>query len=136
MRALHRGFVLLLMLGLSGAAFARSNVPIQNFEHNTIPPKAGTQRTLEDVQHAITVAGAKAGHWSVSESSPGRMKLTVMTRSHSAVVEITFDTQSYSIHYVDSTNLNYKKTDTEELIHPHYNGWVLKLKQNIDQQLL
>lgn len=137
MRASRRGFVLLMLLCLSGTAYARGVVPIVNFEHNQIPAKPGTPRTLEDVQRAIVVGAGRAGAWSASDSTPGRLKLTLMTRAHVAVVEVSYDTQSYSIRYADSSNLNYKKGNNgEELIHPHYNGWVQKLKINIDRQLL
>jgi hypothetical protein len=137
MRAFRRGFLLLMLLCLAGTAFARGTVPIVNFEHNAIVAKSGTTRTLDDVQRAIISGAARAGAWSASDVSPGRMKLTLMTRAHVATVEVTYDTQSYSIRYADSSNLNYKKDSSgEELIHPHYNGWVQKLKINIDRQLL
>ena len=137
MRASRRGFVLLMLLCLSGTAFARSGVPIVNFEHNMIPAKPGTTRTLDDVQRAIIMGAGKAGSWSASDTTPGRMKLTLMMRAHVAIVEVTYDTQSYSIRYADSTNLNYKKEGNgEEIIQPHYNAWVQKLKISIDRQLL
>jgi hypothetical protein len=126
-----------MLVCLSGAAFARGSVPIVNLEHNAIPAKSGSPRTLEDLQQAIVLGAAKAGAWSASDTAPGRLKLTLMTRAHVATVEVTYDTENYSIRYADSSNLNYKKgINGEELIHPHYNGWVQKLKICIDRQLL
>jgi hypothetical protein len=134
MRALRRGFVLLMCR--SGAAIARSSVPVVNLERNVIPPKAGSARTLEDVQRAMTAGGQRACPWSTSEGAPGRMKRTPMTSRHVAVVEVPDDTGSSGICDADSSNLHYKKTGTQELIHAHCNGWVQTLQQNIGRQLL
>ncbi len=133
MRMLRTGVLFLALTLLAGSAFARSDVPIVNYDHVAIPAKPG--RTLDDVMHAIKSAGDVAGHWTASDVTPGHMKLTVNTRAHTASVDVTFDLQSYSIHYADSSNLNYRKNGSEELIHPHYNGWVSKLKSVIDRQL-
>ena len=135
MRMLRRGLLLIVLVCVSGAALARSSVPIVNLEHNAIPARTGGARTLDEVQRAIVAGGERAGHWTVAESSPGRMKLTLTTRSHVAVVEVGYDTQNYSIRYADSSNLNYARSGSEELIHPHYNGWVQKLKASIDREL-
>jgi hypothetical protein len=135
MRTMRRGVLLFVLLCVAGAACARSGVPIVNLERNPIPAGPGGARTLEDVQRAIATGGDRAGHWAVSDRAPGRLKLTLTTRGHVAVVEVTYDTQSYGIRYADSSNLNYTKSGSEELIHPHYNGWVQKLKACIDREL-
>lgn len=46
----------------------------------------------------------------------GALKL----RKHVAVVDIPYDTRSYSIKYVDSTESNYADGN----IHKNYNGWI------------
>jgi len=63
---------------------------------NVIVAKAGVTRVLDDVQRAIVSGAGRAGAWSASEVTPGRMKLTLMTRAHVAIVEVTYDTQGHS----------------------------------------
>ena len=136
MQSLRKSVCVLVLACLSSAAFARSSVPIVNYDDSPITAKPGRELTLDTVQHAVAAAGARSGHWSVADSTPGRVRLKLTTRGHEAVIEVTFTTQSYSIHYVSSSNLNYEKSGDRELIHPKYNAWVQHLKTALDQELL
>lgn len=88
--------------------------------------------TMGDVQKAITRAGATLG-WQMEDAGPGHMIGTLHLRNHVAVVDITYDTKSYSIKYKDSTNLQYDASKGE--IHKNYNGWVQNLENGIRVQL-
>jgi len=88
--------------------------------------------TMSDVQKAITRAGATLG-WQMEDAGPGHMIGTLHLRNHVAVVDITYDTKSYSIKYKDSTNLQYDAAKGE--IHKNYNGWVQNLENGIRVQL-
>lgn len=136
MQAIRRALLLLILLGVAGTALGRSAEEVINLENNLIPARPGRELTLDDVQHAIAVAGANSGHWAVSESAPGRVKLIQLSRKHMVVVEVTFDTHSYSIRYSTSSGMHYRKTADGELIHPKYNEWTEKLKHAIDKELL
>jgi hypothetical protein len=57
----------------------------------------------------------------------GRLAL----RTHVAVVDIAHDTNSYSIKYRESTNLQAEGG----MIHKNYNGWIQNLEKGIRTQL-
>jgi hypothetical protein len=86
--------------------------------------------TLDEVSKAIIRAGTPLG-WQMSPKKPGLMEGRLALRSHVAVVDIKYDTKSYSIDYKDSTNLNYDGSQ----IHRNYNGWVQNLDKAIRAQL-
>jgi hypothetical protein len=48
-----------------------------------------------------------------------------------AMVNVKYDTKTYSITYKDSSNLDY----TGDSIHKNYNGWVTNLDHGIQSQL-
>jgi len=81
---------------------------------------------MADVERSIRVAGASLG-WQMVTQGPGAMEATLMLRTHRAVVDIKYDTKTYSIKYKDSSNLQYDGTN----IHKNYNGWV----QNLDKAI-
>ena len=54
-------------------------------------------------------------------------------RTHVAIVDVTYDTSTYSIQYVDSTNLNYN--ESKGTIHKNYNGWIQNLENAIQREL-
>jgi len=82
--------------------------------------------TMADVERAIRVAGASLG-WQMVARGPGAMEGTLVLREHRAVVDIKYDTKTYSIKYKDSSNLQYDGAS----IHKNYNGWV----QNLDKAI-
>lgn len=89
--------------------------------------------TLEDYEAAIIRAGASRD-WTFERTGPGHLVGSVTVRGkHSAVVDVVFDTDSYSISYKSSYNLNYESS--QNVIHPNYNAWVDNLKQEIDREI-
>ena len=85
---------------------------------------------MQDVETAIRRAGASLG-WQIVSRAPGRAEGILILRDHRAVVDITYDTKTYSIQYKDSRNLGYDGTT----IHANYNGWVQNLDKAIRMQL-
>ena len=65
------------------------------------------------------------------EKEPGRIVGTLSLRSHEAVVEILYDTEGYSITYLNSVNLKYDG----QRIHKNYNSWVQNLSNAIYAQV-
>jgi hypothetical protein len=90
------------------------------------PLNAPPSATLNDIERAILNAGTKRG-WLMRAEAPGHIVATHSRGSHSATVDIFFDTQTYSIMYKDSANLDYG----DGRIHGTYNRWVEYLKQDI-----
>ena len=85
--------------------------------------------TMEQAGSAIVRGGASLG-WQIREQGPGHMIATLTLRRHKAVVDITYDTSTFSIKYKDSHNLRYDGTN----IHSNYNGWISNLENAIKAQ--
>ncbi len=100
------------------------------YNQQTTPSEAPPDATLERVTKAIKQAGLNLG-WRMTEEEPGRIIGTLNLRRHQAVVEILFDTESYSITYLDSTNLKYDGAE----IHQNYNSWIRNLSNAIYAQI-
>ena len=82
--------------------------------------------SMADVERAIRTAGASLG-WQMVPRGPGSMEGTLVLRDHRAVVDINYDSKSYSIKYKDSSNLQYDGST----IHSNYNGWIQNLERAI-----
>jgi hypothetical protein len=94
-------------------------------------PVSGTKAvSMDDVEMAIKRAGAGLG-WQIVPKGPGKAEGTLVLRDHRAVVDITYDTKTYSIIYKDSSNLQYDGST----IHSNYNGWIQNLDKAIRTQL-
>ena len=94
-------------------------------------PGASKAVSMADVEAAIRRAGQGLG-WQIVPQGPGKAEGTLVLRDHRAVVDITYDTKSYSIKYKDSSNLQYDG----KTIHSNYNGWIQNLDKAISKELL
>ena len=115
-------FVLLTAFG--------AGTPIVNIQDAAIPPQP--EATLENIEKAIIRAGRTLG-WQITPMGPGRAEGVLVLRTHRAVVDITYDTKSFSINYKDSVNLSYDASD--KTIHSNYNGWIRNLEKAIRAQV-
>jgi hypothetical protein len=125
---MHRRHLLRNAAGfaLAGAGLAACRAtPIQNQLSGEFIGKG----TLAQRTDQIRRAGASLG-WNMQSYGPGLMRGTLNLREHQAVVDIPYDTERFSIRYVNSTNLNYDGTN----IHPNYNSWVQRLQRTIVSQ--
>jgi hypothetical protein len=104
--------------------------PVFNVQSAPIP--ANPAATMENLEKAIIRAGLTLG-WQVTPIEPGKAEAVLNIRRHRAVVEITYDTKSFSIHYKDSINLDYDAQ--EKTIHSNYNGWIRNLEKAIRAQV-
>lgn len=103
---------------------------IYNVVDNPISVKKGI--TEEQVYKAIKTAGIGLG-WQITKVESGLAQGQLNLRSHVAIVEIPYNTASYSIKYKNSTNLNYNADKNS--IHRNYNGWIQNLDNAIKTQL-
>jgi len=118
---------MLFVIGVLALTGCRSDM-VMNINDAAI--SVDNKHSMTDIKKAIKRAGGSLG-WQMKESGPGQMVGTLILRTHVAVVDITYSDSKYSIKYKDSKNLNYDG----EMIHSNYNGWVLRLNQNIQVQL-
>ena len=119
---------LLASLLLPADAEARTR-EIQNVENAPIP--AGL--SMKVIGDAI-IDGCSVRNWQASEVEEGHMQCTLYIRDHMAKVDITYNTEAFSITYNDSDNLKYNAEKNR--IHRNYNSWVQNLRGDISNALL
>jgi hypothetical protein len=100
------------------------------FEVQSSPIVASRAVSMGEVEQTIRQAGASLG-WQMVPRGAGSIEGTLTLRDHRAVVDIKYDTKSYSIKYKDSSNLGYDGST----IHANYNGWVQRLDNTIRARL-
>lgn len=108
-----------------------SSVAVKNIDHS--PVVANSTLTNSKVQKVIKASGQALG-WRFKDISAGKMLGFINVRNkHTAVIDISYDKDSYSINYKKSANLKY---DPEKgTIHKAYNSWITNLKNSIDFEL-
>ena len=126
---------IVVVLVLVGLVSCRTS-PLVNFENISVATVSGKPLTLDQVKQAIIRGGATRG-WTMAIVSPGHIVGTLQIRRHTAIVDINYDTQKYSIRYKDSVNLRYNKwEDGTESIHSNYSGWLSNLRRDINKALM
>ncbi|PXF63278.1 hypothetical protein [Kangiella spongicola] len=115
----------LLVMGLLTAC--NTSRPLTNLNNHNIEYLVSGEKTVEDVKLSIIQAGQVLG-WQMQPIAPGVIRGTLNIRAHQAVVDIPYNTKSYSIIYVSSVNLDYDG----QTIHRSYPRWVNNLKAKID----
>jgi hypothetical protein len=106
-----------------------AGAPVYNVASAPIPQSPAA--TLENIEKAIIRAGLQLG-WKISPQEPGKAEGVLVLRTHTAVVDITYDTKAFSITYKSSINLNYQPEN--KTIHSNYNGWIKNLEKAITVQ--
>ena len=121
--------VFLLLFGMMGC---RAGAPIYDINSTAIPNSIDGSMPLSDITRSITSAAAKHG-WELRVEKPGHIVGTLHLREHEAVVDILYDTKSYSILYKSSQNLQYDEKN--RTIHKNYNSWIRNLNVSIQREL-
>lgn len=101
---------------------------IYNVKEAPIASSTGKELTLDQVGKAIVDAGIGLRRIMVI-TKPGQIVATQNARSHTAIVDIAYDTKTYSMTYKDSVNLNYNAE--KQTIHEAYSGWIRNLDNAI-----
>jgi len=121
-----------LLVAFAAAALAGCTIqPIHNVKGAPVETPGGKPASMADVEKAILRAGGALG-WKMQPVRPGLITATLNLRTHTAVVDVTYNPGMYDITYKDSVELNYDGTN----IHRNYNGWVQNLDKGIRAQLL
>lgn len=121
-----------LFVAFAAAALAACTIqPLYNVKGAPVETPGGKPPTLAEVEKAVVRAGTALG-WKMQPVKPGQVVGTLNLRSHTAIVDVSFDTRTYNITYKDSVELNYDGTN----IHRNYNGWIQNLDKGIRAQLL
>ena len=132
MKQLFLKRIVLTCLALVALGGCRAGAPIYDIKETAIPISADRSLSLNEVTKAITAAAAKNG-WEMRVEKPGLIVATLHLREHEAVVNIPYDTNSYSIIYISSQNLQYDEKN--RTIHKNYNSWIRNLNVSIQREL-
>lgn len=130
---LMRSSVLLIGIMFLAAMGCRGGGQIYNVQNAPITTATGKGVTLDQVTKAIIEAGTER-KWTMAVVKPGLIVGTLNVRSHQAVVDIAYNTKSYSITYKDSTNLKYNAE--QKTIHENYRSWIQYLDNAIKTRLV
>ena len=103
---------------------------VKNVQDTPMTFSTENKPSIEQIKKAIIIAGAGLG-WRIKSQSPGHLIGTLNLREHTAIVDIKYTTENFSITYNSSTNLNYDGTN----IHSNYNGWIQNLEKSIIIQI-
>lgn len=123
----------LLAIGAIGILLAACHQEMV-YEVKDRPIPLVAQKALNDAQlEKVIIQAAMAKNWQVDVIRPGQLRATLRIRDkHTAVSDIMFTAQSYSIFLNSSDNL---KQDDSGRIHQTYNRAVHALEDEIDRSL-
>lgn len=107
-------------------------IPLQNYDN--IPALGFQNQSLDmkQLERAIYI-GAYNQDWSTVSVAPGHIVATHIEAPRKVVVDILFDTHTYSVHYKSSQDLNYDPSSGK--IDPRYNRWTGDLIDSINAAL-
>jgi len=123
-----RSGILFACVVLVAVMGCRGGGQIYNVKDAPATTATGKEVTLEQVTKAIIEAGAGL-KWTMAVVKPGQIVGTLNIRSHTAIVDIAYNTKTYNITYKDSVNLKYDAN--KQTIHQNYRGWI----QNLDNAI-
>jgi hypothetical protein len=113
-------------------AWAGRDEPIKNPSNIPISWNAVGKPTNERIQRAI-IAGCAQRGWQCQAVKPGEIRAVLHLRQHMAEALIAFNTENFSISYVNSSELRYNAT--KKTIHRKYNLWVANLITDINSAI-
>jgi len=132
MPRLIAGLALITVLAIAGCRAAPMYSP-SDIAFAKPPTSVQKALTMEDYKNAIIRGGSKRT-WTFQEEGPGHLVGNVAVRNkHFATVDVLFDTESFTISYKSSQNLNYNASRKE--IHPNYNAWIQILQDEIQAEI-
>ena len=126
MKRLLKLSIMLLLTAFMMSACKSSHI------YNVHKHKIDHPMSNEKVYAAIKKAGHSLG-WKITSIKPGVARGKLYIRKHLAIVNIYYNSRSYSIRYVNSRNLKYNAK--KKTIHKSYNSWIQNLDRSIDARL-
>ena len=117
-------FILLGFVGISGCL-----APLVNVTDSAVTTGSERSASIKELGEAVVKASGSLG-WRMQRITAGHIVGTLFLRSQMAAVDITFNEDTYSINYKNSSNLKYNG----EEIHRNYNGWIKMLDDAINRE--
>ena len=130
----HANYLVLSII-MFCAACSVTTVPLRDINHAVISGFGSRPLTLEDV-HGALLGAAEIKGWSIEDVSPGHAIGRIVVRGkHRVTIDISYTTETISMTYIDSTNMDYEARDDGKYIHLHYNSWVSELLRTLRKEL-
>lgn len=104
--------------------------PVLNITDEPVVTGSGETPSAAEVRDAI-IEACRVKEWLVAPSQDGLVIATANVRKHTAVVDIRYTPERYSISYRDSEVLLYDG----KMIHRNYNKWVQLLSERINLEI-
>lgn len=126
---------ILLLVGLTLGGCTRN---LYNVKDAPVPSFKNRSLSLAEVKKAIMVSkGTSYVHYRMYDIEPGLIRCELTYKKHTALVDIPYTKDSYSILYKSSQNLKYEPVseDNAAMIHRHYNTWIRDLDKSIKMNL-
>ena len=127
MNKITRISVITITAALVFLAGCKAN-PVYNVDNAAI--EASAKLSSNRIKKAIMTAGSSLG-WKMKAKKKGHIVATLFLRKFVAIVDVRYNTKSYSITYKDSKNLKYDGKN----IHKNYNSWIRNLDRRIQNHI-
>jgi len=132
-----RNWVMMFALLFAVFAPAPALAAADLIEWNNVTAVTGSSKpaTAEEIKRAFMVGGARRG-WTFTDAGPDKMILKLNVRTHTLMMELTYEPGKYSLKYKESVNLDYKDEAGKRTIHRSYISWNTNLMNDARAELL
>jgi len=96
---------------------------------------SGAPASAEQIKRAFMVSGAHRG-WVFTDNGVGKMTGKLVVRTHTLIMELSYEAGRYSLRYLDSVNLDYKDDAGKKTIHRAYVNWNTNLMNDARAELM
>ncbi|HUX79852.1 MAG TPA: hypothetical protein VMW10_08945 [Alphaproteobacteria bacterium] len=117
--------VLLAIAITTGLVGCGSRAPVYNVERHAMPAKAKALSTQEIGQRICEVLSRR--EWNCNQTTANTLVCHLKRRTHNAIVQIDYNQDYFSIHYIDTNNLRYECGT----VHAKYNKWIKLMEKDI-----
>jgi len=132
MKLVCRLIMFAISMALAQQAAAGRDEPVKNPSNIPIAWNKARMPAIEEIGRAI-VTGCAARGWQCGVTRPGEIRAVLYVRKHMAESRIVFDTSTFAIDYVNSSELMHDAT--ANTIHRKYNLWVANLISDINSAI-
>jgi uncharacterized protein YndB with AHSA1/START domain len=132
-----RSWVLALALAFATFAPAPALAAADLIDWNNVAAVTGSGKpaTAEEIKRAFVVGGARRG-WTFTDTGPGTMVATLVVRTHTLVMDFSYEDGKYSLRYKNSINLDYKDEAGRKTIHRSYVNWNTNLMNDARAEMM
>jgi hypothetical protein len=127
------------MLALVSAAVtsapAQAAVDLTEWKDVAAVTGSGTPPSAEQIKRAFMASGAQRG-WVFTDNGAGKMTGKLVLRTHTLMMELSYEAGRYSLRYLDSVNLDYKDDAGKKTIHRAYVNWNTNLMNDARAELM